>query len=62
MRREMRRFVKDLAIPLYFKFKYVQFHDTLNGLIRAVYIRLHEKLVAERHAKIKTKIEIGEKD
>ena len=52
MRREMRRFVRDLAVPLYFRFKYVQFHDTLNGLIRAVYIRLHEKMVAERKENI----------
>ena len=62
MRREMRRFVRDLAVPLYFRFKYVQFHDTLNGLIRAVYIRLHEKMVAERKENIQRKTNLGEFD
>ena len=48
LRREMRRFIQELQIPLYFSFHYVQFHDTLNALIRRVYIRLHEKDVSDR--------------
>ena len=62
MRREMRRFVRDLAVPLYFRFKYVQFHDTLNGIARVVYVRLHEKMVMERKEHIREKTRIGEFD
>ena len=35
--RYMRKFISSLQIPLYFGLKKIQFHDTLNGIIRAVY-------------------------
>ena len=57
----MRSFIKELQIPLYFSFHSVQFHDTLNALIRRVYIRLHEKDVADRRDAIETKKLIKEK-
>ena len=57
----MRRFIKELQIPLYFSFHSVQFHDTLNALIRRVYIRTHEKQVNERREAIETKKKIKER-
>ena len=48
LKREMNKFVKDLEIPLYDNMKNIQFHDTLNGIIGAVYRRLHKAVVEER--------------
>ena len=60
MRREMRRFIRLLYIPLYDNMQKVQFHDTLNGIIDSVYKRLHEKFVFDRNQRIETKLEVGE--
>ena len=57
----MRRFIKQLEVPLYDNMKNIQFHDTLNGIIGAVYTRMHKALVEERAQRIATKLEIGEK-
>ena len=57
--RYMRSVIKRLAIPLYDGFKNIQFHDTLNGIIRFVYEYLHEKYVNDRIKTIETKIRVG---
>jgi len=60
LKREMRRYIRLLQIPLYDGMRKVQFHDTLNGIIGTVYKLLHEKFVYDRRMRIETKIKIGE--
>ena len=59
--REMRRFISQLSIPLYYGFKQVQYHDTLNGIVRQIYTFMHKKVVLDRKERIQTKLQIGEK-
>lgn len=58
--RYMRKFISSLQIPLYFGLTKIQFHDTLNGIIRTVYQLLHEKKVLDRENAIATKKRVGE--
>ena len=37
LRKEMRQFIIKLEIPLYFNLKMIQYHDTLNGIIRSTF-------------------------
>ena len=60
LERFMRKFISTLQIPLYFKLKKIQFHDTLNGIIRVVYSNMHEKKVMQREKTIATKKTVGE--
>lgn len=41
LRRQMRNFISKLEIPLYFNLRQVQFHDTLNGIIRSTFYLTH---------------------
>ena len=61
LKREMRKFIMSLQIPLYYGLSKVNFHDTLNAIIRRVYFMLHEQEVADRDEVIKNKIQFGEK-
>lgn len=56
----MRRFIAALQIPLYSGLQKVQYHDTLNGIIRAVYLLMHSKKVEQRVQAIETKKRVGE--
>ena len=61
LKREMKKFLMSLQIPLYYSFGKVNFHDTLNAIIRRVYFLLHELEVENRNLIIQKKIEFGER-
>lgn len=66
LKREMRRYIRLLQVPLYDGIAYkstkrIQFHDTLNGIIYSVYKLMHKKAVKMRDERIETKIKVGEK-
>ena len=56
----MKKFIMSLQIPLYYSMSKVNFHDTLNAIIRRVYFILHELEVEQRRMIIETKTLAGE--
>lgn len=52
----MKKFLMSLQIPLYYSFSKVNFHDTLNAIIRRVYFILHELEVENRKMIIEKKL------
>ena len=52
----MKKFLMSLQIPLYYGFSKVNFHDTLNAIIRRVYFILQELEVENRKLIIEKKV------
>ena len=52
----MKKFLMSLQIPLYYGFSKVNFHDTLNAIIRRVYFILQELEVENRKMIIEKKV------